>query len=146
VFWSLTMYSLPRPYLVPNPINRYHLSSRSHGLRYDPDGSVTIYLQRQRPGSDHESNWLPAPDGHCLPAMRIYGPSEKVQRGHWDMPSPQATPLSALGHPALAGLGRWRLDRLRLRDADSCRGHSMCHSTGHHSAYQEHTGWTIHLT
>jgi hypothetical protein len=21
VFWSLTMYSLPRPYLVPNPIN-----------------------------------------------------------------------------------------------------------------------------
>jgi hypothetical protein len=38
VFWSLTMYSLPRPYLVPNPINRDHIPLRSVPYRRDDRG------------------------------------------------------------------------------------------------------------
>ena len=44
-FWSLTMYDVPRFYLVDNPIDRYSLGDRSPGLQYGDDGSVTIYLQ-----------------------------------------------------------------------------------------------------
>jgi len=62
-FWSITMYSLPQPYLVPNEIDRYKIGSRSPGLIHNDDGSVTVYLQHQRPDPKHEPNWLPAPRG-----------------------------------------------------------------------------------
>jgi hypothetical protein len=32
-------------------------------LKKNQDGSLTIYMQNDSPGTDKESNWLPAPDG-----------------------------------------------------------------------------------
>ena len=32
-------------------------------LKKNADGSITIYVQKDSPGKDKESNWLPAPDG-----------------------------------------------------------------------------------
>ena len=62
-FWSLTMYDLKTRLLVDNPINRYSIGDRTEGLKKNEDGSLTIYVQKDSPGKDKESNWLPAPTG-----------------------------------------------------------------------------------
>jgi hypothetical protein len=72
-FWSLTVYD-QNFFLVPNPINRYEVSSHTAGLRHNVDGSLDIYVQRVRPAG-HGSNWLPAPaSGQFQITFRLYGP------------------------------------------------------------------------
>jgi hypothetical protein len=84
-FWSLTMYD-PESYLVPNPINRYALGDRS-GLTYADDGSLTLYIQREKPGASRETNWLPAPEeGRFKLALRLYSPKPQVAQGTWKPP------------------------------------------------------------
>lgn len=73
-FWSITMYRHPEILLVDNPINRYSIGDRTRGLTYSEDGSLEIYLQFESPGKNRESNWLPAPPGVFLVALRCYLP------------------------------------------------------------------------
>ena len=42
-------------------MNRYSLGTKSKSLRYNPDGSLTLYFQNESPGADKEPNWVPAP-------------------------------------------------------------------------------------
>jgi hypothetical protein len=73
--------------LVANPIDRYSIGDdRTPGLRYDDDGSVTIYLQAESPGADKESNWLPAPAGTFRPVLRSYEPDDEILAGAYDLP------------------------------------------------------------
>jgi hypothetical protein len=88
-FWSMTMYDLPGRHLVANPINRYSIGDRTKGIRYNPDGSLDIYVQHTTPGADKESNWLPAPEGAYNVIARIYGPDASVFDGTWKFPAPQ---------------------------------------------------------
>ena len=83
-FWSLTMYD-NEYFFVPNPLNRYTLSERNQ-LKANADGSIDLYLQKDNPGPDRESNWLPAPDGPFIPMFRLYWPKENppsVLDGSW---------------------------------------------------------------
>ncbi len=76
-FWSLTMYD-PDTYIVPNAINRYAVGDRS-GLTYADDGSLTLYIQADRPTAAQEANWLPAPQkGAFKVALRLYSPKPEV--------------------------------------------------------------------
>jgi hypothetical protein len=87
-FWSATMYDLPNRLLVANPINRYSLGSQTNGLRYEPDGSLILYIQRDDPGTDKTSNWLPSPaKGPFNIVFRLYGPSPEAQKGGWPPPA-----------------------------------------------------------
>lgn len=86
-FWSLTMYELPASLLVANPINRYLINSPMlPDLKPDADGGLTLHLQNASPGSDLESNWLPAPTGPFMVAMRLYWPKEEALNGSWTPP------------------------------------------------------------
>jgi hypothetical protein len=59
-FWSLTMYDT-NSFFVANPLNRYLLNTRSR-LHKNPDGSIDIYVQHDKPSNPAQaSNWLPAP-------------------------------------------------------------------------------------
>jgi hypothetical protein len=79
-------------YLVPNPIDRYALGDHS-GLSYDQDGSLTLSIQRESPGSDKEANWLPAPSqGGFKLALRLYSPKPQVADGSWQPPPIQRLP------------------------------------------------------
>ncbi len=76
-------------YLVDNPIDRYALGDRSNLTSAD-DGSITIHLQREAPGEDEASNWLPTPaDGGFKLALRLYAPRQPVIDGSWAPPPVQ---------------------------------------------------------
>jgi len=86
-FWSITMYEMPASLLVENPINRYLINSPMlPSLKKDPDGGLTIYVQNESPGKERESNWLPAPKGPFLMAMRLYLPKPAALDGSWKAP------------------------------------------------------------
>jgi hypothetical protein len=90
-FWSLTMYELPASLLVANPLNRYLINSPMlPDLKRDADGGLTLYLQRESPGADRESNWLPAPNGPFWAVLRLYWPKEEAINGTWKQPPMQS--------------------------------------------------------
>ena len=61
-FWSVTMYDGKSQLLIANPINRYLINSPMlPEMKKNPDGAVTIYVSKDSPGADKQSNWLPAP-------------------------------------------------------------------------------------
>jgi hypothetical protein len=60
-FWSVTAYSLPDRKLVPNVLGRYSVQSSSKQLKFNPDGSLEIYMQADAPGDGKQGNWLPTP-------------------------------------------------------------------------------------
>ena len=85
-FWSVTMYDGATQLLVHNPIKRYLVNSPMlPDLKKNPDGSLTIHIQKDSPGKDKESNWLPAPDGPIYMGLRLYGPDEQAMAG-WRIP------------------------------------------------------------
>lgn len=77
-FWSITMYDAASNYTVPNPINRYMIGSDSSQLKKNSDGSFTIYIQKDSPGKDKESNWLPSPSSPFYLAPRSYAPKPQT--------------------------------------------------------------------
>ena len=90
-FWSLTMYDGKTQLLVANPLQRYLLNSTTlESYKYGADGSLTFYVQKNSPGKDKESNWLPAPDGPFYCIYRVYMPGEAVLNGTWKKPPMQA--------------------------------------------------------
>ncbi|MFZ1323003.1 MAG: DUF1254 domain-containing protein [Ignavibacteria bacterium] len=92
-FWSITIYDGETQLLIENPINRYLINSPMLSeLKKNSDGSITIFIQKNSPGKDHESNWLPAPNGPIFIVMRLYWPkTEKpsvypLGKGTWQPP------------------------------------------------------------
>jgi len=73
-FWSLTMYKLPEQLLVENEIDRYKIGDATEGLQYNADGSLDLYIQKDHPGKELESNWLPAHNGKFSLQARFYWP------------------------------------------------------------------------
>ena len=70
-FWSVTLYNADR-YLYPNRLARHAIGDRTHGLKRDPDGSLTIEISHDEP--TNASNWLPAPAGRFYLILRLYHP------------------------------------------------------------------------
>ena len=89
-FWSLTMYD-ERQLFTANPINRFAIGDRDK-LIFNGDGSLDLYIQREFPGKDKESNWLPAPkSGAFTMNLRLYWPKIEATNGSWSPP-----PVTAL--------------------------------------------------
>ncbi len=87
-FWSVTMYDGKTQLLIENPIHRYLINSPMlSGMKKNADGSLTLYIQKDSPGKDRESNWLPAPDGPAYIVMRLYWPKEAALQGTWQPPA-----------------------------------------------------------
>lgn len=84
-FWSLTMYNEQQVFSA-NPIGRYALGDRDT-LKYGSDGSLDLYIQRESPGKDKESNWLPTPaQGNFSMNLRLYWPDSNALDGRWTAP------------------------------------------------------------
>jgi hypothetical protein len=69
------MYDGKTQLLIKNPINRYLINSPMlPQMKKNDDGSLTFHIQKDSPGKDKESNWLPAPNGPIYLVMRLYWP------------------------------------------------------------------------
>lgn len=90
-FWSVTMYDGTN-FFVDNVINRYAIGNRTEGLKFNADGSLTLYFQKDAPAGDQSSNWLPAPEGDFRLSMRLYVPQAAVLKGEWKPPAVVALP------------------------------------------------------
>jgi len=87
-FWSVTMYDGKTQFLIENPINRYLINSPMlPSLKTNPDGSLTLYIQKDSPGKDKESNWLPAPNGTFSLYIRAYWADKTILDGTWMPPN-----------------------------------------------------------
>jgi hypothetical protein len=84
-FWSLTLYDAEH-FFYPNPLNRNSLGTKNKTLKYNADGSLTLYASAKSPGKDKESNWLPAPDGPFSLYIRAYWADKPILDGRWKPP------------------------------------------------------------
>ena len=88
-FWSLSAYEVTpegRAYFSENAIDRYSIGGRTPDLVHGADGSLTIYIQRERPSSDRAANWLPAPAGPMRLVLRAFLPDEALIEGRYRVP------------------------------------------------------------
>jgi hypothetical protein len=84
-FWSVTLYNDVH-FFNPNPLKRYSLGTKDKNLKYNTDGSLTLYAGANSPGKDKESNWLPAPKGTFSLYIRAYWPEKTIVDGTWQPP------------------------------------------------------------
>jgi hypothetical protein len=66
--------------------DRFGVGSTSDGLTTNPDGSLTLYVQHDRPDDTAAANWLPAPKTPFNLTMRFYGPGTRVLDGSYRLP------------------------------------------------------------
>jgi hypothetical protein len=84
-FWSMTLYDDEHLFHA-NPLKRQSLGTKNKNLKYNTDGSLTLYAGAKSPGADKESNWLPAPEGTFSLYIRCYWAEQAVLDGTWQPP------------------------------------------------------------
>ncbi len=87
-FWSITMYDYPDGFLVENPLERYQIGTYDE-MQFGDDGALTIHIQHDSPGTDQESNWLPAPKGPFYLCLRLYNARTEALTLDWLPPAVQ---------------------------------------------------------
>lgn len=85
-FWSLTLYN-EHHFFSPNTLNRYSLGTKNKNLKYNTDGSLTLYVGKKSPGVDKETNWLPAPGGSFSLYIRSYWGKPAILDKTWQPPA-----------------------------------------------------------
>ena len=69
------MYDGKSQLLIKNPLDRYLINSPMlPEMKKNADGSLTLYIQKDSPGAEKESNWLPTPNDLVYLVMRLNWP------------------------------------------------------------------------
>ncbi|TNV19390.1 DUF1254 domain-containing protein [Buttiauxella sp. B2] len=89
-FWSLTLYN-ERHLFSPNELNRYSLGTKNKDLKFNDDGSLTLFISHSSPGADKQNNWLPAPEGAFSLYIRAYWGEKTIIDGSWQPPKIEKT-------------------------------------------------------
>ncbi|MFE0502561.1 DUF1214 domain-containing protein [Lysobacter soli] len=85
-FWSVIAVDTRAHRVLPNPKNRFLLNNQSD-LKYNPDGSLTLYFAADKPADAPDGNWLPTPRGQDYRlTFRFYGPKGGVKDGTYFPP------------------------------------------------------------
>lgn len=89
-FWSLNMYDRDAFFIADSPNGRSNLgtvSLNANELKFNPDGSLTIYMSHKRPTEpDAAANWLPAPDDQFSLCVRTYVPTDALLNDAYKLP------------------------------------------------------------
>lgn len=77
-FWSIVAYDTEYE-LIPRSDFHYAVSDRTKGLKYNEDGSLTVYLQSDTPSEELIENWVPIPkEGIFKLNFRNYIPNKTL--------------------------------------------------------------------
>jgi len=77
-------------FFANSDLKRYSLGTKNRDLKYNPDGSLTIYVQADPPADALRANWLPAPKNADFSLfVRAYWPKAAVLDGVWTPPGAQ---------------------------------------------------------
>ena len=102
LFWNMSMLGEDLMF-VENGAGRYSIGSTTDGLASNPDGSLTLSIQQDRP--DHQlaqTKWLPAPDAP-VNHEGFYGPRHLCAGRHLPTPrSNEARVTAGLTHCCLS--------------------------------------------
>ncbi len=85
-FWSLSLYD-EEHFFHPNRLHRHALGAREESLKFNADGSLTLFAGARSPGGNWETNWLPAPDGPFSLYIRAYWGKKPILDGSWTPPA-----------------------------------------------------------
>jgi hypothetical protein len=86
-FWSLTLFD-EHHFFSPNLLKRYSLGTKDKSMKYNPDGSLTVYIQADPPIDVRRSNWLPSPKtGNFSLHIRAYWPKPAILDQSWTPPA-----------------------------------------------------------
>jgi hypothetical protein len=89
-FWAITLYD-DRQSFADNKARRFALGN-CYDLVPGSDGSTTLFIQRESPGSERERNWLPTPrSGTFSLVLRLYWPGSMAVNGSWSPPPVRRT-------------------------------------------------------
>jgi len=93
-FWSLSIYEATPDnqfFFFKNPIDRYSIGDRTKGLVKGADGSLDIWISRDKPSDPAKlANWLPAPEtGPFSLFLRGYLPAPALLSGAYLVPALQ---------------------------------------------------------
>lgn len=89
-FWSYTAYGVDNRLMAHNGINRHSRGDRT--MVANDDGTFTLELGADTAAAQSDPNFLPIPEKDTYLILRLYGPSEAVQNGAYELP-----PFEALG-------------------------------------------------
>ncbi|WP_183204000.1 DUF1254 domain-containing protein [Brevundimonas lenta] len=84
-FWSMAAYDEKGHLPAAGAGDQVGLSSRDP-LRFNPDGSLDVRIQTQRPTGPAGANWVPAPAGRFRLILRTWQPGATVLDGRWTPP------------------------------------------------------------
>jgi len=85
--WSLTAYKAPTMELGASAGGKHAVCSHQDLVK-NPDGGLTIYVQKDSPGAEKEANWLPVPaEGAFELMLRLCGPKAEVASLAWKPPA-----------------------------------------------------------
>jgi hypothetical protein len=71
----------PGPFLLSECSGAILAGHQDKNLKYNADGSLTLYAGAKSPGADRESNWLPAPEGTFSLYIRAYWADKAILDG-----------------------------------------------------------------
>ena len=94
--WSVSQYK--GNFYERNVLDRYAISPWMP-LKFNPDGSLDIYLQADSPGADKESNWLPTPSGAVQPDAAQLLPEGGGLRRNLQGAAGQEGSMTMIEHP-----------------------------------------------
>ena len=81
----MTVYNQHHLFEV-NELGRYSLGTKNEDLKFNPDGSLTLYVSTRSPGEDKEIYWVPAPEGTFSLYIRCYWGKEAILDRSWIPP------------------------------------------------------------
>ena len=85
--WSVSAVETEKHAVMPNPPNRFALSSQSK-LKRNVDGSLTIAFAPELPPDIDKANWLPTAQGvRYNLVFKFYGPTADVVEGNYFPPA-----------------------------------------------------------
>jgi hypothetical protein len=88
-FWTVNVLKADKQ-VYENPKGKYGVGNKTKGLKYNKDGSLTLYYQADAP-KGFEANWIPIPAENFELVFKVFSPGETVISGEWAPPAVEMT-------------------------------------------------------